>query len=164
MTQTDVFALKNSGLEALLFAEVGDEANGARLTVLSLLARLGLDPWAEAARLVTLPKKAAIASLAGDIGRTPLPQPVLAQAQAIAARLILLLPVNNTVTGVAARSLPPGVAAMPKWLPMTLLYCALAIGMGVNLLMMSPHPDAAAPTTAAATAPAVQPPPHVPTH
>ncbi len=154
MTQTDLFAFRNSGLENLLFAEVGDEADGARLTVLSLLARLGLDPWAEAARLVTLPRKAAIASLAGYIGRTPLPPPVLAQAQATAARLILLLPVNNTVTGIATRRLPPSAAAMPKWLPMTLLYCALAIGLGVNLLMMSPHTGAAAPTTAVHELPA----------
>ncbi len=140
MTQTDVFAFKNSGLERLLFAEVGDEANGGRLTVLSMLARLGLDPWDEAARLVTLPRNAAIASLAGNIRRMPLTPQALAQAQATAARLVLLLPVNNTVTGLAARSLQPGAAAMPKWLPMMLLYCALAIGMGVLHAMSAPAP------------------------
>ncbi len=147
MTQTDVFALKNSGLEPFLFAEVGDEGSGMGLTVLSLLARLGLDPWAEAARWVTLPKTAAIACLAGNIARMPLSQQALAEAHATATRLILLLPVNNTVPGLAARTLPPGLAAMPKWLPMTLLYCALAIGLGVANIIAAPGPGSGPTTT-----------------
>jgi hypothetical protein len=144
VTQTDVFALKNSGLEPLLFAEVGDQRSGVGLTVLSLLARLGLDPWAEAARWVTLPKSAAIACLAGNIARMPLCPQAIAEAHATATRLILLLPVNNAVPGLAGRALPPRLAAMPKWLPMTLLYCALAMGLGVINIMSAPAP---APTT-----------------
>jgi hypothetical protein len=142
VTQSDVFALKKSGLEPLLFAEVGDEHNGSRLTVLSLLARLGLDPWAEAARWVTLPKSAAIACLAGNITRMPLSPQALAEAHATATRLILLLPVNNTVPGLAGRALPPSLAAMPEWLPMMLLFCALAIGMGMATTFMAPRPAA----------------------
>jgi len=142
VTQTDVFALRNSGLEPFLFSEVGDQRSGMGLTVLSLLARLGLDPWAEAARWVTLPKSTAIACLAGNIARMPLSPQALAEANATATRLILLLPVNNTVPGLAVRALPQGLAAMPKWLPMTLLYCLLAIGMVVNM-MMAPRPDTA---------------------
>lgn len=49
-TRSDVFALKKSGLEAFLYADVGIEANGSMLTILSLLARLGKDPWTEAAK------------------------------------------------------------------------------------------------------------------
>jgi hypothetical protein len=45
----DVFAMKNSGLEPFLYAEVGTELNGSTLTVLSVFARLGEDPWGEAA-------------------------------------------------------------------------------------------------------------------
>jgi hypothetical protein len=67
MAQSDVFALNNSGLEPFLFAEVGDELNGLGLTVLSDLARLGHDPWAEAARLISLPKVAAVNCLTGNI-------------------------------------------------------------------------------------------------
>ncbi len=146
MTQSDVFALKNTGLEPLLFSEVGDEGNGSRLTVLSLLARLGLDPWAEAARWVTLPKNAAIACLAANIERMPLSPQALAEAQSTATRLVRLLPVNNTVPGIAARAVPPGLDALPKWLPMTLLYCALAIGMGVSM-MTAPRATTVAPVT-----------------
>ena len=44
-SQGDAFALRNSGLDQFLFAEVGTELNGSSLTVLSTLARLGKDPW-----------------------------------------------------------------------------------------------------------------------
>ena len=144
MTQTDVFALRNTGLEPFLFAEVGDQRSGMGLTVLSLLARLGLDPWAEAARWVTLPKSAATACLAANIARMPLCPQALAEAHATATRLILLLPANNAVPGVTARALPQDFAAMPKWLPMMLLYCALAVGLGVANIMSAPGPG---PTT-----------------
>jgi hypothetical protein len=142
MTQTNVFALRDSGLEPLLFAEVGEEGSGMGLTVLSLLARLGLDPWAEAARLVTLPRNAAIACLAGNIERMPLSPQALAEANITASRLIQLLPVNNgTVPAYAARVLPSGLAGAPKWLPMMLLWCALAVGMGVLNIMAAPSPE-----------------------
>jgi hypothetical protein len=144
--ESDVFAFRNSGLEPLLFAEVGDEGNGSRLTVLSLLARLGLDPWAEAARWVTLPRNAAIACLAGNIARMPLRPQALAEAHTTATRLIQLLPVNNPVPRIAALAAPPGLAAMPKWLPMVLLYCALAIGMGATV-MMAPRSAQTAPVS-----------------
>ena len=49
MSHPDAFALKNSGLNEFLFAEVGIELNGSPLTILSILARLGQDPWVEAA-------------------------------------------------------------------------------------------------------------------
>ncbi len=146
MTQTDVFALRDSGLEPFLFAEVGDQRSGVGLTVLSLLARLGLDPWTEAARWVTLPKSAAIACLAGNIARMPLSAQALAEAHATATRLILLLPVNNTVPGFAARTLPQEFAPISKCFPMVLLYCALAVGMGMATTMMAPGPIAKSPS------------------
>jgi hypothetical protein len=60
MASADVFALENSGLNAFLFAEVGVELNGSALTILSALARLGEDPWAEAARWAKGPRLTAI--------------------------------------------------------------------------------------------------------
>jgi hypothetical protein len=137
--------LKNSGLEPFLFAEVGEQRSGMGLTVLSLLARLGLDPWDEAARWVTLPRSAAIACLTGNIARMPLSPQALAEAGATAARLIRLLPVNNAVPAFAARALPPHLAMMPRWLPMLVLFCALAIGVGMARSMMAPPPAETAP-------------------
>ncbi len=45
--------------EPFLYAFVGEDARGSSVTVLSALARLNLDPWAEAADLATLGREAA---------------------------------------------------------------------------------------------------------
>ena len=45
--------------ERFLYASVGEDRNGSVVTVLSTLARLGLDPWQEASELVTLGRDAA---------------------------------------------------------------------------------------------------------
>lgn len=41
MTSSNAFALKESGLNDFLFAEVGTELNGSPLTILSILAKIG---------------------------------------------------------------------------------------------------------------------------
>jgi hypothetical protein len=88
---SDAFVLQHSDLNDFLYAEVG-EADGTVLTVLSLLARLGLDPWHEAGRIAKLPRKAAVTGLAvmisdvSEYSRSP------EHAISIAARLALLLP------------------------------------------------------------------------
>ncbi len=153
MTQSNVFAFKNSGLDALLFADVGTEANGSGLTVLSMLARLGLDPWAEAARWVDLPKTVAIDCLAGAIARMPLGPQAAMEARATAKRLILLLPLRNTIREQAASAGSPDLSAMPKWLPMALLYGVLAVGMGANAFFASRATNAAPVTTEQPAAP-----------
>ncbi|MBM1218630.1 hypothetical protein JQU17_00360 [Ponticoccus sp. SC2-23] len=45
--------------ERFLYASVGEDRNGSVVTVLSTLARLGLDPWIETAELATLGRNAA---------------------------------------------------------------------------------------------------------
>jgi hypothetical protein len=65
-------ASMSDAYDAFLFESLGIEENGMDLSVLSALARAGVDPWAEAKRLAGLPKQAAIAAitavlnLAGD--------------------------------------------------------------------------------------------------
>src|SRR5580698_172144 len=97
MTGSDVFALKNSGLERFLFAEVGTEMNGSPLTVLSVLARLGQDPWAQAAQWVSLPKAMRIDRLTRSIAQMPLSEQALRDIDQTATRLILLLPMEVTL-------------------------------------------------------------------
>jgi hypothetical protein len=50
--------------DAFLFESLGVEDSGMELSVLSALARAGLDPWAEAKRLAGLPRQAAVAAIA----------------------------------------------------------------------------------------------------
>ena len=55
--------------EQFLHASVGEDRNGYVVTVLSTLARLGLDPWKEAADLVALRRDAAQARLGTQLAR-----------------------------------------------------------------------------------------------
>ncbi len=143
---TDVFALRNSGLEAFLHAEVGTELNGSTLTVLSILARLGLDPWAEAAEWARLPKATVIDSLVRMLSEIPLRASALADPQAIAARLVLLLPSRTPASkkglgsGPAANRLTV-LLAVPGAVPIAILLCALALGAVLNLLLITTPPE-----------------------
>ena len=92
MSSSDAFALRRSGLNEFLFASIGTEPNGMALSVLSLFARLGDDPWKEAGKLVGLPEREAIESLAQAISGMPRSAWTLLDATAIATRLVALLP------------------------------------------------------------------------
>ena len=124
-THPSAFALKNSGLDAFLYADVGAELNGSMLTILSMIARLGRDPWAEAARWAALPRAGVIDSLAQSIAQMPLVPSALAETRVTAARLAQLLPATaqGPSRGGAAKAKAPSV---PDWLPVTILYCAMA--------------------------------------
>jgi hypothetical protein len=86
------FSLINSEFNEFLFASVGEEKNGMRLSVLSALTRLGFDPWREAARLAGLPKEAAVRALAAAITMLPEGDWKVSDAGAIAASLVNRLP------------------------------------------------------------------------
>ncbi len=144
MSQSNAFAFKNSGLNDFLFAEVGTEQNGSPLTVLSILARLGQDPWAEAARWAKLPKAARIDCLANSIAQMPLSSGELNQARTTAARLILLMPSlvpAQPAAGAATTgfTLPFGV---PKWL-LGVVLAGLAFAVVASAMRPSPPADPA---------------------
>lgn len=86
------YSLGQSEFNDFLFALVGEEKNGAELTVLSALARLDLDPWGEAARLSGLTKEAATDALVAAIHSLPDGNWKTSDAQSIAIRLIDRLP------------------------------------------------------------------------
>jgi hypothetical protein len=147
VTSTNAFALKNSVLNAFLFADVGTELNGSALTILSVLARLGQDPWAEAARWAKMPRAAAIDCLAQSIGKMPLSPQALAETFATASSLIQLLPVQtrNVRQGVSEVGWKP---TAQEWAPMALLCLSLIFGVLIN--MTSDH---ASTTTASVATP-----------
>jgi len=139
MSNTDVYALKNLGLNAFLHSEVGDELNGSPLTILSVLARLGKDPWAEAGKWAKLPKATIIDCLAGSISQMPLCPQALVEARTTAARLIRLLPSqaqSSREEGDAASRLPLSV---PAWVPLAVFCGVFAFWLAFE---MSPPPPA----------------------
>jgi hypothetical protein len=92
VSSPDHTALQNSGLNPFLFADVGTESNGSTLTMLSVLARLGHDPWVEAARWAKLPKAIAVDCLINAIADTPLSDRTTSESHTVATRLVMLLP------------------------------------------------------------------------
>jgi hypothetical protein len=71
MTLRPEYSLGRSAYNDFLHAPLGHDAAGTELTVLSALTRLGVDPWAEAARLADLSRPAAAQALAAAIARLP---------------------------------------------------------------------------------------------
>lgn len=92
MADIDPSALQRSDLNSFLFADIGEEANGMTLSVFSTLARSDVDPWQEAERLAKLPRPEATRELARTIVAMPATAWSLADAAAIAERLVVLLP------------------------------------------------------------------------
>jgi hypothetical protein len=63
--------VNGSGFNDFLFTSIGEEENGMTLGVVAAPARLGFDPWREAARLADLPNPQAVAALAGVFATRP---------------------------------------------------------------------------------------------
>lgn len=103
MTLRAPYTLINSEFNTFLFAPIGEEGNGMMLSVVSALARLGIDPWEEAARLAALPKEAAASALDRLIERLPRGLWARSDIPAIAASLIELLPRGAHVVPPAQR-------------------------------------------------------------
>ncbi len=141
MANTDVFALRDTGLDAFVFAEIGTELNGSMLTILSALARLGQDPWAEAARWANGPRAVAIDRLSASIVRMPLGAPALAEARATAARLLELLPSPALGSSrIQTRAAPPARWDRRRWtLALMLVACGGLAAVTVAQIAHQPH-------------------------
>jgi hypothetical protein len=141
-----------------LYARIGEDKNGLSLTVLSALARQNVDPWEEAADLCRLRTDVAMRKLAAMIAA--LPQGALAEREpnAVAARLIGLLP-HSTVFHLSSQKAIPSVEAVKRSPAISFM---LSIAAYVALMLISQwliasiqtsrHIDTA-PTAAAGSAP-----------
>jgi len=78
--------------DSFLYASVGEEDNGMPLTVLSLLARMDVDPWEEAAKLMQLPQDGAVKQLASLLGSLRNASVANLDPARIAVPLVALLP------------------------------------------------------------------------
>jgi hypothetical protein len=154
-----------SEYNAFLFAPIGEEASGLKLSVLTALARQNIDPWQEAATLARLSTSAARSRLAGAItaalGRT-------SDADNVAANLIVLLP--RTAPGLApATDLASRLRALGnrprgnlssmsgrELVVMILVMAGLTIGMNYLLPHQKPtaHPTVRSATTSQPQIPA----------
>lgn len=104
--------------DRFLYASVGEDRNGAVVTVVSALARLGLDPWKEAAELASLGREAACARLGTSLsGFNDVPTLALEHA-AVAATLTTLLPnrLSRSTTKLSRPAMPKGPKIQFRWI------------------------------------------------
>ncbi len=92
MTRTASLSALGSEFNDFLFAPIGEDKNDMPLSVLSALARAGLDPWQEAAELSRLPPETATQRLVASISALSGGLSAHLDLRTLAARLITLLP------------------------------------------------------------------------
>lgn len=123
--------------DPFLYAEVGDDRHGGPLSVISALARVGVDPWEEAARLARLPLHAAARALSALLTRLPAGSGQPTDPINVATRLVRLLPHASTgseaphVAATAPRD--PGIVSK-HWRTALLYLVMLVLLMGSLLL------------------------------
>ena len=157
--------------DKFLFARIGEDRNGLTLSVVSLLARMNLDPWEQAGILATLPAQAAARCLASSLDS--LTDPLLRQAigETTVQRLLALLPrraatpITEPPAGIAPM-VSPQPAARLRIIVSIVFIAATIILAGVQIIAarrFAPTPPGGATAPAVLTVPS-QTPPTAPHH
>ena len=139
------FSTLSASYNDFLFATVCDEANGMRLSMLSALARINVDPWEEATRLAAMPKAIAERTLVAILDLASGRSWNAPEAEATAARLVRLLPDPSQATTMAA-GLANGQTATgqsAKTAAQRATYWWVWIGFALMMSFMTPHHEAA---------------------
>ena len=149
--------LLRTDYDRFLFAPVGEGANGMPLTVISVLARLDVDAWEEAATLAALPAESAAQRLASILAAPPNACVPAEESVAVATRLVALLQRAPAPSARSAQSPPPvQIVAMPgKPVNRTIYYLIAVIFLLAWQWAAATHqsqipPDASPGTTATA--------------
>jgi hypothetical protein len=122
-----------------LFAPIGMERNGKSLSVISAMARLDLDPWAEAKILSQLPAVSAtqkLTSFIDGLQKTPAAPDV---DRMIASQLIALLP-GHTRTKMAAKAASVNAAAIEPRFSLLLFFVSMTIMLSIQFIMHAEYP------------------------
>jgi hypothetical protein len=133
-------ASMSDAYDAFLFESLGTEENGMDLSVLSALARAGVDPWVEAKRLAALPRQAAIAAIAAILN--------LRGDTETARRLAELLPRSAAPTQTPAKYVDR--QAMFRKYGLVAIVAGLVMVVGFMMVNESSNPAMPAPATAGA--------------
>jgi len=109
-----------------LYAPISGTGDGIPTSVMSALARLGLDPWQEAAELNELPISAATIRLSALIASLPQAERSLVDSRAFVTDLIELLPhrIQTTIASMPLAGRPS--LAMPS-IGRATIFAAIAI-------------------------------------
>jgi hypothetical protein len=119
-----------------LFARIDEDNEATPLSVLSVLARLGVDPWDEAAKLAQLPRVSAAERLVAFIAATPGAPAAYLNAKTVCDRLIDLLP---SPAGVTVQTRQHGASALTKS-RFVILLVLIAVLLAIQLIATSRQP------------------------
>jgi hypothetical protein len=117
MSRMDDFRQGGTPFDNFLYAVLGQDRAGNTVSVLSALARLGRDPWDEAAELSALSSAAAQTRLRGLMASFPDVPAEARDPRATIPRLVALLPQSSGAILGAGTTLPirvklPGIRAL----------------------------------------------------
>lgn len=125
--------------DAFLYAEVGDDQQGGLLSVLSALARVGVDPWDQAALLARSPLDVGVRALSALLARLPDGSGRPADPVGVATRLISLLPHGSPALAPPTSAITqPSTGTGRSRLFKALFYLFLLL-LGSQLLMLTQH-------------------------
>ena len=135
-----------------LFATVCEERNGMPLSVISVLARLDLDPWTEAAELSGMPADSATRRLSSLLDGVVNDPPAPPDSATIAARLVSLLPPPAS-TGVQSRGHLAALLSVPQRRAMGIVWLIFLASMVASLMMgnLAPGPSGSGPVPSTAS-------------
>jgi hypothetical protein len=123
-----------SEFDEFLFTPLGEDGNGLPLRIVSLLGRMGLDPWQEAATLAGLPIEAGVHRLTSLLAAQPVRLLTQGEPATVAARLIALLPRRtDPAASSPVRFAGVNAAALPR-----LVMAAILLAIYVILFFASP--------------------------
>ena len=138
------FSSLSASYDNFLFAPVCDDANGTRLSVISALARMDVDPWEEATRLAGMPKALAEKTLLSTLDLVSGRSWKSPEAAAIAAQLVRLLPQPNEAAAISTTQSGSVPAQRQS-------YWWVWLGFALAISFMTPHHQAVTMKTGAAT-------------
>jgi len=139
-----------SDFDPFLSASIGEEPNGMTLSVVSALARTGVDPWQEAAALSRLPRRAATERLAALIAALPGAGPTLLPPGVVVG-LIALLPSARRASAVR-RDATAERSTSSFW---TIVFCLLSVALMLGGQLIAESRRASTPDAIHATVAAV---------
>lgn len=120
--------------EEFLFADIGVQSNGLPLTILTLLARGGHDPWVEAERLSRMSRTAAVSCMIAEINRAPACYRRRDDVGELAKSLVARLPKPAPRAPVDVWMAGSGFEGVPMLALMTMLFAIMTIALLAVLL------------------------------
>jgi hypothetical protein len=144
-----------SEFDAFLFAPVGDQTS-MPISVVTMLARLDVDPWQEAARLAALAPEAAAQNVASMLKAMPDPS-LQPDVLAIASRLVAKLPrpapaAATPMQGLSVASGTPGSRYRANVLFLA-IYLIFMLATQLVMANLWPTPTVPLPTSRSDSAP-----------